>query len=115
MGERLIGTIVLGVSLPVVSAERELISAYYQDKCEEGREYAYLYPGINRVMQAAGRVIRTEKDRGVAVLVDDRLRDAAYRKTFPSNWRHLKYAGDRNALSALLTGFWQAVDKETKE
>lgn len=112
VGDRLIGTVVLGTGLPGVSAERELISSYYQDKYEEGKEYAYLYPGLNRVMQSAGRVIRTETDRGVAVLVDDRLRDPAYRKMFPQSWRHLKYAGDRPSLSALLTAFWKTVDEE---
>ena len=112
VGDRLIGTVVLGTGLPGVSAERELISSYYQDKYEEGKEYAYLYPGLNRVMQSAGRVIRTETDRGVAVLVDDRLRDPAYRKMFPQSWRHLKYAGDRSSLSALLTAFWKTVDEE---
>ena len=112
VGDRLIGTVVLGTGLPGVSAERELICSYYQDKYEEGKEYAYLYPGLNRVMQAAGRVIRTETDRGVAVLVDDRLKDPAYRKMFPVGWRHLKYAGDRTALSALITHFWQTVEEE---
>lgn len=112
VGDRLIGTVVLGTGLPGVSAERELICSYYRDKYEEGKEYAYLYPGLNRVMQAAGRVIRTETDRGVAVLVDDRLKDPAYRKMFPQSWRHLKYAGDRTALSALITHFWQTVDGE---
>ena len=112
VGDRLIGTVVLGTGLPGVSAERELICAYYQDKYEEGKEYAYLYPGLNRVMQAAGRVIRTENDRGVAVLVDDRLKDPAYRKMFPTSWRHLKYAGDRAALSALITRFWQTIEEE---
>ena len=112
VGDRLIGTVVLGTGLPVVSAERELISSYYQDKYEEGKEYAYLYPGLNRVMQSAGRVIRTERDRGVAILVDDRLKDAAYRKMFPASWRHLKYAGDRASLSALLASFWKTVDEE---
>ncbi len=112
VGDRLIGTVVLGTGLPGVSAERELICSYYQDKYEEGKEYAYLYPGLNRVMQAAGRVIRTETDRGVAVLVDDRLKDPAYRKMFPVGWRHLKYAGDRTALSALITHFWQTAEEE---
>ena len=115
VGDRLIGTVVLGTGLPGVCAERELICSYYQDKCEEGKEYAYLYPGLNRVMQAAGRVIRSEDDRGVAVLVDDRLKDPAYRKMFPRSWRHLKYAGDRAALSALLVRFWQTVDAEGKD
>ncbi len=112
VGDRLIGAIVIGVGLPGVSAERELIARYYQEKCEEGKEFAYLYPGMNRVLQAAGRVIRKETDRGVIVLIDDRLRDPACIKIFPDTWRHLKYAGDRRALTALLSRFWERVDEE---
>ncbi len=107
VGERLIGAIVVGVALPQVSAERELISAYYNEKCEMGKEYAYLYPGMNRILQAAGRVIRREDDKGVVVLIDDRLRSPVCRKVFPQLWHGLKFAGNREALSALLHRFWQ--------
>ncbi len=115
VGRRLIGTVVVGVGLPGVSAERELIASYYGDLYGEGKEYAYLYPGLNRILQAAGRVIRREDDRGVAVLIDDRLRDEACRRVFPASWRSLKYAGDRAALTALITRFWAGVDAENKE
>lgn len=114
VGSRLIGTVVIGVGLPGISAERELISSYYGDLYGEGREYAYLYPGLNRILQAAGRVIRREDDRGIAVLIDDRLRDEACRRVFPLTWRGLKYVGDRSALTALLTRFWQEVDAEER-
>ncbi|MBQ9735939.1 MAG: ATP-dependent DNA helicase [Clostridia bacterium] len=112
VGDRLIGTVVVGVGLPSVSAERELIASYYGDLYGEGAEYAYLYPALNRILQAAGRVIRTEDDRGVAVLIDDRLRDEACRRVFPTTWRGLRYVGDRPSLTALLTRFWQEVDGE---
>ena len=112
VGRRLIGTVVVGVGLPGISAERELISSYYGDLYGEGKEYAYLYPGLNRILQAAGRVIRREDDRGIAVLIDDRLRDEACRRVFPSTWRGLKYVGDRPSLTALLNRFWQEVDEE---
>jgi Rad3-related DNA helicase len=111
-GRRLIGTVVVGVGLPGISAERELISSYYGDLYGEGKEYAYLYPGLNRILQAAGRVIRREEDRGIAVLIDDRLRDEACRRAFPSMWKGLKYVGDRPSLTALLTRFWQTVDEQ---
>lgn len=114
VGRRLIGTVVVGVGVPSVSAERELIGAYYGDLSGEGKEYAYLYPGLNRILQAAGRVIRREEDRGIAVLIDDRLRDPACRRVFPPTWRNLKYAGDREALTALITRFWQDVDSENE-
>ncbi len=112
VGKRLIGTVVIGVGLPGISAERELIASYYGDLQGEGKEYAYLYPGLNRILQAAGRVIRREEDRGVAVLIDDRLRDPACRRAFPQSWRGLKYVGDRPSLSAFLSRFWENVDKE---
>ncbi|MBP3437677.1 MAG: ATP-dependent DNA helicase [Clostridia bacterium] len=107
VGERLIGAIIVGVALPQVSAERELISAYYTDKCEMGKEYAYYYPGMNRILQAAGRVIRREEDKGVVVLIDDRFRSPVCRKIFPQGWHGLKYAGNREALAELLRRFWQ--------
>ena len=111
-GSRLIGTVVIGVGLPGICAERELIASYYADLTGEGQEYAYLYPGLNRILQAAGRVIRREEDRGIAVLIDDRLRDEACRRVFPPTWRGLKYVGDRPALNALITRFWAEVDRE---
>ncbi len=108
-GDRLIGAIVIGLGLPAVSAERELIASYYRDISEEGALYAYFYPALNRILQAAGRVIRTEEDRGVVVLIDDRLRDAECRKMFPDTWKHLKYLPDRTALGEYVARFW---DKE---
>ncbi len=111
-GERLIGAIVIGMGLPQPSAERECISAFYEDATEEGKGYAYFYPALNRIMQAAGRVIRTESDRGIVVLIDDRLRDIKIRKMFPSSWRRLKYLSDRDALGEHIARFWQSVDGE---
>ena len=62
---------------------------------------------MNRILQAAGRVIRQEEDRGVVVLIDDRFRDPACRRIFPPGWHGLKYAGNRAALAALLHRFWE--------
>lgn len=115
VGNRLIGTIIVGLGLPQVSAEREMIAAHYEDITEEGKLYAYFYPALNRIMQAAGRVIRTESDRGIVVLIDDRLRDPFCRKMFPPSWRHLKYLPDRNALSAYIARFWENVDEEREQ
>ena len=110
-GERLIGAIIIGMGLPQPSAEREVISAFYEDGAEEGKGYAYFYPALNRIMQAAGRVIRTENDRGVVVLIDDRLRDVKIRKMFPSSWRRFKYLTDRDALGEYIARFWRSVDE----
>jgi len=106
-GRRLIGAIVVGVGLPSLSDEREAMCAYYDEKYEAGHAYAYVYPGMNRVMQAAGRVIRTEKDRGVVVLIDERFGSPEYRALYPVAWHTLRFAGDTDALAVRLRDFWQ--------
>ena len=112
-GESLIGAVVLGIGMPGLSFEREAMCAYYDEKYEEGRAYAYLYPGMNRVLQAAGRVIRRESDRGVIVLVDDRFNDPLYRKIIPALWHGLKFVSDAKGLHLLLTRFWEGTDGNT--
>ena len=82
-GDSLIGAVIVSIGMPALSYEREAIAAYYEEKYEEGKQYAYIYPGMNRVFQAAGRVIRREDDRGVIVLIDDRFDDPLYRKSLP--------------------------------
>ena len=106
VGRRLIGAVVVGVGLPQPTPENEAIREYYDDALEAGREYAYIYPGMNRVLQAAGRVIRREDDRGVVVLIDDRFSEPIYRRLMPNHWRGLKYVGDLPSLSHLLARFW---------
>lgn len=106
-GRRLIGAIVVGVGLPSLSDEREAMRAYYEEKYEAGHAYAYVYPGMNRVMQAAGRVIRTEKDKGVVVLIDERFGSPEYRALYPVAWHTLRFAGDTDALAVRLRDFWQ--------
>lgn len=105
-GKSLIGTIIVGTGMPQVSAERNIMSEYYDEICESGHEYAYTYPGINKVLQAAGRVIRSENDRGVVVIVDDRLGEPNIKLMFPPYWRHMKYTGDTESLRVILGMFW---------
>lgn len=114
-GRRLIGAVVIGVGLPQPTPENEAIREYYDDALEAGREYAYVYPGMNRVLQAAGRVIRTERDRGVVVLIDDRFSEPLYRRLMPNHWRGLKYVGDLPSLSHFLSRFWGAGGKDGAE
>ncbi|MCD7745269.1 MAG: ATP-dependent DNA helicase [Lachnospiraceae bacterium] len=85
-GERLIGAIIVGAGLPQVCTERELLKDFYDKRGEDGFFYAYLCPGMNRVLQSAGRVIRTENDRGVILLLDERFAAARYRSMFPVEW-----------------------------
>ena len=86
-GKRLIGAAVVGTGLPQVGSEREILKEYYDKKDQMGFDYAYRYPGMNKVLQAAGRVIRTKEDRGVVLLLDERFLQRAYQELFPWEWR----------------------------
>ncbi len=114
VGDKLIGAVVVGIGMPSLSYEREAIAEYYQEKLDSGKEFAYLYPGINRVLQAAGRVIRTEDDRGVIVLVDDRFRDPLYKKSAPKIFKGMEFFDDPKSLKERLEEFWFNVDNEEK-
>ena len=84
IGDKLIGAAIVGTGIPQVSNEREILKAYYE---QNGYDYAYRFPGMNKVLQAAGRVIRTQEDRGVILLLDDRFLEDAYLNIFPNEWR----------------------------
>jgi Rad3-related DNA helicase len=114
VGDRLIGAVVVGIGIPSLSYEREAMAEYYEERYEEGKQYAYVYPGMNRVFQAAGRVIRHELDRGVIVLIDDRFDDPIYRKAIPALWPGTEYIGDPKELNARIKEFWQGVDEENE-
>ena len=88
--EKLIGTWIIGTGLPQVCLERELLKQYFDEKGMNGFDYAYLYPGMNKVMQAAGRVIRTDTDRGMIFLLDERFQFGQYRAVFPREWSQAK-------------------------
>ncbi len=105
-GRALIGTVIVGVGIPRLGVERGLLAEYYQDKCEQGYAYAYTYPGMNKVLQAAGRVIRREDDRGIVVLIDDRYSSAEYVRLFPPHWDGMRFVGDASALRELARRFW---------
>ena len=105
-GESLIGVVIVGCGMPQLSAERNIMAAYYDEKAERGKDFAYTCPGMNRVLQAAGRVIRSENDRGITVIIDDRLASPEVKMMFPSHWRHMKYTSDTHSLSAILDDFW---------
>lgn len=87
-GDMLIGSVVVGVGFPRISKEGDIIKDYYDDK---GFDYAYVYPGINKVLQAAGRVIRTEEDKGRLLLIDDRYFSLKYRTLLPKEWKIEKF------------------------
>lgn len=106
-GDKLIGAVIVGIGLPGLSYEREAISAYYEERFEKGKQYAYIFPGMNRVFQAAGRVIRREDDKGVIVLIDDRFDDPLYKKSLPALWEGVKFLSDARELKEELDEFWK--------
>jgi DNA excision repair protein ERCC-2 len=106
VGDRLIGVVIVGVGVPQLGLERDLIKEYFDRQGGSGFAYAYQYPGFNRVQQATGRVIRTETDRGVIVLIDDRFTHARYRDLFPSHWRSYQVVRNIGELKDKLTRFW---------
>ena len=110
LGEKLHGVVIVGVGLPKICPERELIRKYYQENLNKGYEYAYLYPGLNKVMQAGGRVIRSEKDRGFILLLEDRFANSSYQKLIPEHWKPLHGISDKNHLHELLSSFWDSSD-----
>jgi DNA excision repair protein ERCC-2 len=105
VGDRLSGAVVVGVGLPGISLEKELIRDYFAAHHNAGFEYAYQYPGVNRVLQAAGRVIRTETDRGVVLLIDRRYGTYHYRSLLPTEWRPVKVRSGEQ-LAQDLKDFW---------
>lgn len=106
VGERLIGAIVVGVGVPQVCLENDLIKEYFDHQNVSGFAYAYQYPGFNHVLQATGRVIRTESDRGIIVLIDERFTQARYRHLFPTHWRDFEVVQNTNEIKDKLTQFW---------
>jgi DNA excision repair protein ERCC-2 len=108
VGERLSGCIVVGVGLPQICLERDLIRDYFAETAGLGFEYAYTYPGMNKVLQAAGRVIRTETDRGFVLLIDHRFATGDYLNLFPSHWRHGRFVRTPQQIEELLRDFWQS-------
>ncbi len=107
-GSKLIGAVIVGISMPTPSYETEAISAYYDEKLESGRLYAYIYPGLNKVLQAAGRVIRSEDDRGIILLVDDRFADPLYKESAPDIWQGMRFFSDAKRLNAAIDEFWKS-------
>ena len=106
VGDRLIGCAIVGVGLPQVNPRQEILRQYYDEQSGTGFDYAYRYPGMNKVLQAAGRVIRTAEDKGVVLLLDDRFARSEYTRLFPPHWAHLRYLNSTAQLSEALRDFW---------
>lgn len=110
-GERLIGAAIVGTGLAQIDHEGELLRDYYQNRLEDGFAYAYRYPGMNKVLQAAGRVIRTMEDKGVILLLDERFLQREYLSLFPKEWEHYQRCQLTN-VEQKIQAFWSGVDEE---
>jgi DNA excision repair protein ERCC-2 len=106
LGDRLSGAVVVSVGQPPPSPERDVIQAYFNEHFHAGFEFAYVFPGFNRVLQACGRVIRSETDRGGVLLMDTRYSKRRYTTLFPADWRPV-YVRDTAHLEELLKRFWE--------
>jgi DNA excision repair protein ERCC-2 len=106
-----IGAFVVGPGLPQLSIERQLIREYYDNRELDGFDFAFVHPGINRSVQAGGRVIRTETDRGFVLLLDARFAQERYFQKLPATWREeILWADDGDAVLRLVREFWQAQE-----
>lgn len=106
MGEKLIGAIIVGTGLPQIGIQREILRQYYDRKGTDGFDYAYRYPGMNKVLQSAGRVIRTQEDIGAILLLDERFRDREYSRLFPAEWSDRRNCTLRTVENELKQ-FWE--------
>jgi Rad3-related DNA helicase len=107
--EKLIGAVIVGTGLPRVCTERELLKQYFDEKGLGGFDYAYLYPGMNKVMQSAGRVIRTTEDTGAIVLLDERFLTSAYQGLFPREWFPFETV-QIGTVKEKLKNFWDVTE-----
>ena len=103
--DSLIGAIIVGTGLPQVCFEREILKNFFEEDGENGFDYAYRYPGMNKVLQAAGRVIRTAEDIGVIALLDERFLQFAYRRMFPREWADFETVS-LNTVAKRVERFW---------
>ena len=104
--DRLIGAVIVGTGLPQISNEREILKQYYDKQGLSGFDYAFRYPGINKVLQAAGRVIRTQEDRGIIVLLDERFLQSDYSALYPREWKN-RIVGNVETVDAEICKFWE--------
>ena len=109
--EKLIGAIVVGTGLPMVCTEQTILKDYFEEKESQGFDFAYRYPGMNKVMQAGGRVIRTAADRGIILLLDDRFLRNDYQALFPREWQDYQVVNVRNVREKI-EAFWSRTGRE---
>jgi DNA excision repair protein ERCC-2 len=106
IGDMLSGVLIVGVGLPALSPFNNILRSHYDVEFQSGFDYAYTYPGLNKVIQAVGRVIRTETDRGIAILIDDRFNSPKYLRLYPKSWSHLEIVNDPKLIEKRIQRFW---------
>lgn len=106
-GDMLVGAIIVGVGLPMICLERNVIKDHFQAKNGYGFDFSYTFPGLNRVVQAAGRVIRTDNDRGIIMLIDDRFGTHKYKSLFPKEWSNHYSVKNAETTKNIVDRFWK--------
>lgn len=104
--DRLIGAIIVGTGLPQIGSEREILKNYFDERQGKGFDYAFRYPGINKVLQAAGRVIRTAEDKGIILLLDERFLQSDYQGLYPREWEQRRIC-NVDTIEQLVEDFWE--------
>lgn len=105
-GERLIGAIIVGNGMPQVGPERDILRKHFDETEQKGFDYAYTFPGMNKVLQAAGRVIRTAEDVGIVALLEERFLESSYQRLFPREWNSYEIV-DVNNVTGAVEAFWE--------
>ena len=113
IGDRLIGSMIISVGMPGVSKERDLIKYHFDKEGYNGFDYSYTYPGLNKVFQAAGRVIRGEEDRGIIYLLDDRYSWQKYMNLFPKHWTNQVMVNNKQEFEQIINKFWSIDEEKT--
>lgn len=108
VGEKLSGATVVGLGALPPSRKNSLLSSYFSDLFFDGDKFAYYYPGLNKVFQAGGRVIRSENDKGFLLIIDDRFLTEENIELLPESWHNLKRVKDNNSITSNLCDFWQS-------
>jgi DNA excision repair protein ERCC-2 len=107
IGDQLSGVVIVGVGLPMIAPFNNILKSHFDEEFSSGFDFAYTYPGLNKVIQAVGRVIRSETDRGIAILIDDRFTTRKYTQLYPKEWSHLEVINDNRTLIKKIEQFWR--------
>lgn len=107
VGDSLIGAVIVGVGMPQICFDRNIIKDFFDHNTGDGFNYAYTFPGMNKVLQAVGRVIRTEEDKGAILLIDDRYSKSLYKNLMPREWKGFIQVKGQMDTAKYLEEFWE--------